>query len=74
MTCRSCPPGAGHDAGILAQAGVPAAMVFVRNPTGVSHSPDGYAEPQDCQAGVAALTEVAATLTRPSGQLRERQL
>jgi N-carbamoyl-L-amino-acid hydrolase len=30
--------GAGHDAGILAAAGVPTAMLFVRNPTGISHS------------------------------------
>ncbi|WP_258177632.1 allantoate amidohydrolase, partial [Streptomyces solincola] len=30
--------GAGHDAGILSAA-VPTAMLFVRNPTGVSHSP-----------------------------------
>ena len=37
--------GAGHDAGILAAAGVPAAMLFVRNPTGVSHSPAEHAEP-----------------------------
>ena len=29
---------AGHDAGVLAER-LPAAMVFVRNPTGVSHSP-----------------------------------
>ena len=36
--------GAGHDAGILAAAGVPAAMLFVRNPTGVSHSPAEHAE------------------------------
>ena len=33
--------GAGHDAGILANAGIPAAMLFVRNPTGISHSPRG---------------------------------
>ena len=32
------PTGAGHDAGILA-ARLPTAMLFVRNPTGVSHSP-----------------------------------
>ena len=31
--------GAGHDAGILAAAGIPTAMLFVRNPTGISHSP-----------------------------------
>ena len=40
--------GAGHDAGILANAGVPAAMLFVRNPTGVSHSPAEHAERDDC--------------------------
>ena len=36
--------GAGHDAGILANAGIPTAMLFVRNPTGVSHSPEEHAE------------------------------
>jgi N-carbamoyl-L-amino-acid hydrolase len=48
------PTGAGHDAGILASR-VPTAMLFVRNPTGVSHAPQEYAEPDDCEAGVAAL-------------------
>ncbi len=57
--------GAGHDAGILAAAGVPTAMLFVRNPTGVSHSPAEHAERADCLAGVAALTEVAAELAGP---------
>jgi N-carbamoyl-L-amino-acid hydrolase len=50
--------GAGHDAGILAAAGIPAAMVFVRNPTGISHSPAEHAERDDCLAGVAALATV----------------
>ncbi|MFE7507735.1 allantoate amidohydrolase [Promicromonospora sp. NPDC057488] len=54
--------GAGHDAGILAAAGVPTAMLFVRNPTGVSHSPAEYADPADCDAGVRALTAVLADL------------
>ena len=54
--------GAGHDAGILANAGVPAAMIFVRNPTGISHSPAEWAEPDDCLAGVAALASVLADL------------
>jgi N-carbamoyl-L-amino-acid hydrolase len=49
------PTGAGHDAGVLASAGVATAMVFVRNPTGVSHSPEEHAEPADCHAGVRAL-------------------
>lgn len=47
--------GAGHDAGILAAAGIPAGMLFVRNPTGVSHSPAEHAPVQDCHAGVRAL-------------------
>ena len=47
--------GAGHDAGILAAAGIPTAMLFVRNPTGISHSPAEYAERDDCLAGVEAL-------------------
>ena len=51
--------GAGHDAGILAASGITAAMLFVRNPTGVSHSPDEWAEPSDCLAGVQALTDGA---------------
>jgi N-carbamoyl-L-amino-acid hydrolase len=54
--------GAGHDAGVLAAAGVPTAMLFVRNPTGVSHSPAEHAEPADCAAGVAALARVVEEL------------
>ncbi|MDN5751604.1 MAG: allantoate amidohydrolase, partial [Pseudonocardia sp.] len=56
--------GAGHDAGILAAAGVATAMLFVRNPTGVSHSPAEHAEPDDCAAGVAALAAVLEELAR----------
>jgi N-carbamoyl-L-amino-acid hydrolase len=56
--------GAGHDAGILARAGVPVGMLFVRNPTGISHSPAEHAEPGDCAAGVEALTTVLAELAR----------
>lgn len=56
------PTGAGHDAGILANAGVPTAMLFVRNPTGVSHSPAEFAERDDCLAGIDALTTVVADL------------
>ncbi|WP_079047548.1 allantoate amidohydrolase [Streptomyces changanensis] len=49
--------GAGHDAGILSAA-VPTAMLFVRNPTGVSHSPAEHATEDDCVAGVLALADV----------------
>ena len=54
--------GAGHDAGILAAAGWPTAMIFVRNPTGISHSPAEYAERTDCLAGIEALCAVLARL------------
>jgi N-carbamoyl-L-amino-acid hydrolase len=55
------PTGAGHDAGILS-AHVPTAMLFVRNPTGVSHAPAEYATPEDCHAGVVALADVLEEL------------
>jgi beta-ureidopropionase / N-carbamoyl-L-amino-acid hydrolase len=55
------PTGAGHDAGILA-ARIPTAMLFVRNPTGVSHSPAEQATLADCEAGVRALALVLENL------------
>jgi N-carbamoyl-L-amino-acid hydrolase len=55
------PTGAGHDAGILA-AELPTAMLFVRNPSGLSHTPAEHAEAADCRAGVAALAEAVAQL------------
>ncbi|MFI6758886.1 allantoate amidohydrolase [Micromonospora sp. NPDC050417] len=55
------PTAAGHDAGVLA-AHLPTAMLFVRNPTGVSHSPAETAEDIDCAAGVARLADVLTTL------------
>jgi N-carbamoyl-L-amino-acid hydrolase len=53
------PTAAGHDAGILS-AKIPTAMLFVRNPTGISHSPDEYAAADDCHVGAAALADVMA--------------
>jgi N-carbamoyl-L-amino-acid hydrolase len=58
------PTAAGHDAGILSAAGIPTAMLFVRNPTGVSHSPAEHAELPDCLAGVAALADTLERLVR----------
>ena len=55
------PTGAGHDAGVLA-AHVPTAMLFVRNPTGVSHAPEESATEVDCAAGVEALATVLEEL------------
>ncbi|MFI6163527.1 allantoate amidohydrolase [Micromonospora haikouensis] len=56
------PTGAGHDAGVLA-GHLPTAMLFVRNPTGVSHSPAEAATDADCAAGVTALARVLTELT-----------
>jgi beta-ureidopropionase / N-carbamoyl-L-amino-acid hydrolase len=56
--------GAGHDAGVLATAGLSTAMLFVRNPTGISHSPVEFAEREDCYRGVQALTAVTEELAR----------
>jgi N-carbamoyl-L-amino-acid hydrolase len=49
--------GAGHDAGVLA-AVLPTGMLFVRNPTGHSHTPAASADPADLRAGVDALDRV----------------
>ncbi len=63
LTAPVIPTGAGHDAGVFA-AHVPAAMLFVRNPSGVSHAPEEYADAADCLVGVEALADVLATLVR----------
>jgi len=56
--------GAGHDAGILAEH-VPTAMLFVRNPTGVSHSPEEHVEDDDAEQGSVALADVLESLLTP---------
>jgi N-carbamoyl-L-amino-acid hydrolase len=48
--------GAGHDAGVLS-AHIPTAMLFVRNPTGISHSPDELVEDWDAEEGAVALAD-----------------
>jgi N-carbamoyl-L-amino-acid hydrolase len=58
------PTQAGHDAGILSAAGIPTAMLFVRNPTGISHSPEEHASIADCLVGVSALADTLERLTR----------
>jgi N-carbamoyl-L-amino-acid hydrolase len=55
------PTGAGHDAGILAPH-VPTAMVFVRNPDGVSHAPGEGARDEDCELGAQGLADVLRDL------------
>jgi N-carbamoyl-L-amino-acid hydrolase len=41
-------------------------MLFVRNPTGVSHSPAEDADLADCEAGAAALAAVLEHLAGPA--------
>jgi len=60
------PSGAGHDAGILAAAGVPSAMLFVRSlKGGVSHSPEELSSEEDIALAVDVLT---ASLVRLAGE------
>ena len=56
--------GAGHDAGILAAAGVDAAMLFVRSLNGgISHSPDELSSEEDVALAVDVLADALARLT-----------
>jgi N-carbamoyl-L-amino-acid hydrolase len=50
------PSGAGHDAAIFANQGIPSAMIFVRNEHG-SHNPDESMAMDDFAAGVAIMRE-----------------
>jgi N-carbamoyl-L-amino-acid hydrolase len=56
------PTAAGHDAAVLQRGGIASGMLFVRNPTGVSHSPEEFAQPADCLDGVDALAVVLTDL------------
>lgn len=54
--------GAGHDAGILSTH-VPTGMLFVRNPSGTSHSPAEFAEAEDVDTGALRLADVLRHLS-----------
>jgi allantoate deiminase len=55
--------GAGHDAMVLAAAGVPCAMLFVRSLNGgISHSPDELSADEDVVRAVDTLAEALARL------------
>jgi acetylornithine deacetylase/succinyl-diaminopimelate desuccinylase-like protein len=58
------PSGAGHDAAILAGAGVPTAMLFVRSLNGgISHSPEEESSAEDVELAVDVLAGALARLT-----------
>jgi N-carbamoyl-L-amino-acid hydrolase len=48
------PSGAGHDAAVFANLGIPSAMIFVRNGQG-SHNPKEAMETGDFLAGIAVM-------------------
>ena len=51
------PSGAGHDAGVLAAAGVESSMLFVRSlGGGASHSPEEHSSDEDIELAVEVLT------------------
>ena len=55
------PSGAGHDAAVFAGAGVPTAMIFVRNQNG-SHNPDEAMEMADFELAVRVINRGIASL------------
>jgi N-carbamoyl-L-amino-acid hydrolase len=60
------PSGAGHDAAILAAAGVPTAMLFARSLAGgVSHAPE---EDTDAEALAVAVATLSSALRRLAGE------
>ena len=66
-TRRSCPheiiaSGAGHDASMFANAGIPSAMLFIRNQNG-SHNPDEAMEIDDFMQGVGVLNQAIYELS-----------
>jgi allantoate deiminase len=57
--------GAGHDAAVMASAGVPAAMLFVRSLNGgASHSPDELSSADDIELGITALASALGRIAR----------
>jgi acetylornithine deacetylase/succinyl-diaminopimelate desuccinylase-like protein len=59
------PSGAGHDAGVLARAGVETGMLFVRSLNGgASHSPDELTSGEDIAVAIEVLTATLRRLSR----------
>jgi allantoate deiminase len=57
------PSGAGHDAGVLAAAGVESSMLFVRSLNGgASHSPEEHSSDEDIELAVDVLAAVLRRL------------
>jgi acetylornithine deacetylase/succinyl-diaminopimelate desuccinylase-like protein len=70
---REMASGAGHDAGVLAAAGVPSAMLFVRSLNGgVSHSPDELSAEEDVAQAVVVLAGALRRLGSGDGSPQNR--
>ena len=64
VTVGELASGAGHDAGILAAAGVPTGMLFVRSRNGgVSHCPEELSDEADIETAITVLTGTLAGLS-----------
>jgi beta-ureidopropionase / N-carbamoyl-L-amino-acid hydrolase len=61
IPATTIPSGAGHDAGDFAAAGVPSAMIFVRNDHG-SHNPKESMDLRDFMEGVRLMNWFVAHL------------
>ena len=61
-TFEVMPSGAGHDASLFANAGIPSAMVFVRNQHG-SHNPHEAMDMDDFMLGVQAMADALDQLS-----------
>lgn len=70
LPLEQIPSGAGHDAAVFANAGIPAAMLFVRNEHG-SHNPDEAMEIGDFLTGVDVLAEAVADGDQSSVRTQE---
>jgi allantoate deiminase len=62
---RTMTSGAGHDAMIVAPH-IPATMLFLRSPGGLSHHPDEAVLPQDVEAALATAMEFLVLLRDPA--------
>ncbi len=58
---RRMPSGAGHDAMVLAKH-VPAGMVFVPSRGGLSHCPEEFTSPEQCDLGARVLARAVRAL------------
>jgi hydantoinase/carbamoylase family amidase len=60
-TTKRMPSGAGHDAMEVGRH-VPAGMLFVPSRKGISHSPEEFTEPANCELGARVLARALETL------------